>query len=204
MSKQERAADIAHERLRAARWDRAWFAQWPWLVLAIVAAVFSVHLIDRVSARPGITLEPARGAVVQGREDVQQFPDEAMSSARAAPTDDAQASSRHWVYRCVGQRGEVSLQSGPCGAGQTTTRAIHAPPERVRPRVSVPQQKRTPARPGRGAYAAVPLQPDSGRRARCESAKRERTNTLERVGLARTYDLLQQLDAMVDAACKGV
>jgi len=31
-----------------------------------------------------------------------------------------------------------------------------------------------------------------------------RQNTLNQVGLARTYDLLSQLDAMVSNACKGL
>ena len=42
------------------------------------------------------------------------------------------------------------------------------------------------------------------RRANCQQARANREATLTRVGLARTHDLLRQLDDAVYEACKGL
>lgn len=108
------------------------------------------------------------------------------------------------VYRCVDGAGGVSLQSQPCGAGQRMTRAVAAPAyvEPVRPRIA--------ARTGPSRSATYEFTPPSAadqqraqHEVRCAIARREREQTLERVGLKRTYDLLQRLDAMVAQACEG-
>lgn len=109
------------------------------------------------------------------------------------------------VYRCEGQGGEVSFQSDPCGPAARTTRAIHAPPERERPRRTASATVAPAGTNASSAQYARVAQPDparNGRDAACAQARRSRDETLERVGLARTYDLLQRLDAMVDEACQ--
>ena len=85
------------------------------------------------------------------------------------------------------------------------TKAIHAPPERepVRSvaRVDFAQAR---ANSANAQYARI-SQSNSSQDRRdfaCAQARRQREDTLERVGLARTYDLLQRLDEMVDQACK--
>lgn len=73
---------------------------------------------------------------------------------------------------------------------------------RVRPR-----QYARPAPASPPSYNVFPVpQSDSNaaRKATCAMARQERADTLERVGLKRTYDLLQRLDAMVREACKGL
>jgi hypothetical protein len=115
-----------------------------------------------------------------------------------------QVQGRALVYRCVGKRGAVSFQSQPCGAGESTTRVLDATPEYERPRqvASNPSGRSTTQRYG---YVSTTTNDERAqRRANCESAKRNRDATLERVGLARTYELLQRLDAMVYEACKGL
>jgi hypothetical protein len=108
------------------------------------------------------------------------------------------------VYRCVGKGSAVSLQSQPCAADQRVTRAIYAPPEAERVRrptvvSSAPAQSSTYY--GGGTSAADDER--ARRQAACANAKASREDTLRSVGLKRTYDLLQRLDAMVYEACKG-
>jgi hypothetical protein len=107
------------------------------------------------------------------------------------------------VYRCVGKDGAVSLQSQLCSANQRVTRAIFAPPDvgRIRRPVVV-----SSVRSQSSIYGSAPSAADyerERRRATCASAKANREATLAQVGLKRTYDLLQRLDAVVYEACKG-
>lgn len=101
---------------------------------------------------------------------------------------------------CV-KRGEPTLfTSGPCPPGWRAAREVAYVPE-----PAVPQRPIARPQP-RQAQRSVVLQ-DTGSnytraRSRCEAAKAHRDATLRRVGLRRTYDLLQQLDAHVYEACK--
>ncbi|MEO6137371.1 MAG: hypothetical protein ABIP11_01740 [Luteimonas sp.] len=108
------------------------------------------------------------------------------------------------VYRCVGRHGAVSLQSQPCAAGQRTTRAMFAAPEAERqPR----QGDVASSAPSVAAYSYPAAAVDDvrdRRRRECANARSNREATLANVGLARTYDLLQRLDGMVQEACKGL
>ena len=111
------------------------------------------------------------------------------------------------VYRCVGKGGAVSLQSAPCPANQKTAKVVFAPPEPVRP-VHVPSH--APASASRSqvsSYTYQSSQAGSGRdrqRQECAAAKAHRDDTLRQVGMARTHDLLRQLDNIVYDACKGL
>lgn len=108
------------------------------------------------------------------------------------------------VYRCVDRANAVSFQSQPCGPGQRTTRAIPAPPE---PEPVRPRQQSRPNAAAQGNYSASwspGMDERASRRAQCASARQGREDTLRRVGLKRNYDLLQRLDAAVNAACRGL
>jgi hypothetical protein len=176
-----------------------------WIVLALVGAFAFVLLVrallDRTSdtvgsSHPSAASEPFVPA--QGSAVSIPFPErESRASASVDPN------ALHMVYRCVGKGGAVSLQSQPCAADQRVTRAIYAPPEAERARrptvvSSAPTQSST--------YGGGPSAADyqrAQRQAACANAKASREDTLRRVGLKRTYDLLQRLDAMVYEACKG-
>jgi len=54
----------------------------------------------------------------------------------------------------------------------------------------------------RTCFFLPPAQHDLAQ-SRCDAAKAQREETRRRVGLARTYDLIEQLDAMVRQACKA-
>jgi hypothetical protein len=176
-----------------------------WILVAVVGAFAFILLVrallDRTSgtvASPGASnasepFVPALAPAVSV-----PFPER---ESRASGSIDS--SALHMVYRCVGKGGAVSLQSQPCAADQRVTRAFYAPPEveRVRrPAVvsSAPTQS--------SSYSSGPSAVDyqrSQRQAACAKAKASREDTLRSIGLKRTYDLLQRLDAMVYEACKG-
>ncbi len=109
------------------------------------------------------------------------------------------------VYKCAAKGKPVSFQSEPCASGTRSVKTVSAPPDRYTPPAyqPAPQQQ---TRYENVVYNNVQTVPDARaqRRANCEAAKRYRENKLDRVGLKRTYDLLQQLDAHVARECKGV
>lgn len=164
-----------------------------WLVVAVVAALLFVltvrALLQRTAWTAGASSLPATQPFV------------------AAPVEaayDPPPVAVPMVYRCVDAAGGVSLQSQPCGVGQRMTRAVAAPPdvEPVRPRV-VARPEPSRSEPYEFTAPNAAEQRSTQQDARCAMARREREQTLERVGLKRTYDLLQRLDAMVAEACKG-
>jgi hypothetical protein len=182
-------------------------SQLMWIVLALVGSFVFVLLVrallDRTSDTVGSSTESMTASEPYSLD---KSSVETMSSPQ--PTSRVPASIRtspqeSMVYRCVGKGGAVSLQSQPCSPDQRETRAIYAPPEveRVRrPTIvsSVPIQT--------SRYSSGPSAEDYERDRRlgaCAYAKSNREATLARVGLKRTYDLLQRLDAMVYEACKG-
>lgn len=105
------------------------------------------------------------------------------------------------VYRCAANGKPVSFQSEPCAPGARMTNVIDAPPDRRPPRAiqgpvySQEQQS--------GPQWSAPTEQDR-QREKCNKAKADREDTLNSVGLRRTFDLVSSLDAKVTAACKGV
>jgi hypothetical protein len=188
---------------RSSHWQSS--SQLMWIVLAVVGAfalVFLVRaLLDRNSGTAGSADEltasepfvPAQASAVSI-----PFPE---GESRASTSVDTNA--LHMVYRCVGKSGVVSLQSQPCAADQRVTRAFYAPPEveRVRRPIVVSSTPTHSSSHGSGPSAADYQR--AQRQATCANAKASREDTLRSVGLKRTYDLLQRLDAMVYEACKG-
>lgn len=126
--------------------------------------------------------------------------------AATAPDEEGFYPPTGMVYRCVAKGGEISFQSEPCGPDARMTKAIHAPPERKLPRrMAHASNAAASVNASRAQYARVSqynARQDSQAAAACAQARRSREETLERVGLARTYELLQRLDAMANEACK--
>ncbi|MFT4249094.1 MAG: DUF4124 domain-containing protein [Pseudomonas sp.] len=122
--------------------------------------------------------------------------------------------SAQQVYKCV-NGGQSVYQSEPCAPGQTV-KAWDAEPERFDPykaaQVEAARQQlqqrqqtgipRTVYRNGSSAPpvgAKVSIAKDD---AKCQRARAHREKVLERVGLKRTYKLLDELDDQVWEACK--
>ncbi|KGM56224.1 hypothetical protein N800_08395 [Lysobacter daejeonensis GH1-9] len=124
------------------------------------------------------------------------------------------------LRKCVSPGGAVSFQQQPCAAGsrQTSSRSYVAEPaptaEQIRARATREQVARAEsaelsrragtsghlsAPPGRGTLHRVAIAKDD---AACQRARRHRDETLERVGLKRTYDLLRALNDEVARACR--
>jgi hypothetical protein len=125
--------------------------------------------------------------------------------------------SAQMVYKCVGKAGAVSYQSAPCPADASQPKAWEATPEppptneelwrRYNERKKGEAESRYLSRLAGtdrmpGASGHIVSQRDSSSNARCEMAKRNREEALERAGLNRTYEYLSRLDEMVREACK--
>ncbi len=117
------------------------------------------------------------------------------------------------VYKCVDPKGRASYQSAPCAPTHKAARSWDATPEapptnaelwrRYHAKQRGVQESaylRSLARRGGAASGASIGMAQSG--SACAAAKQQRQSTLDAVGLQRTYELLQRLDAMVNAACK--
>jgi hypothetical protein len=193
---QEGPADLvfrAQPGRRIAKWDPS--SSVPWLVIALVSAVLFVLTIRVLLERTAWTAGGAKPASTPLSSTMQPAsPISHMSEPMPVPM----------VYRCVDASGGVSLQSQPCGPGQRTTRAVPAPPERepIRPRTvarSAPSSSHV-----YNTFHVPQADPRAAQWMACAAARQNRDATLARVGLKRTYDLLQQLDAAVNQACKGL
>lgn len=166
-----------------------------WIAVAIVAAVGFVYVIRALLDRTASTAAPPVAPSTESRPVRTQqvlHPEFPRQAAVHVPM----------VYGCVDRQGAVSLQSQPCAANQRTLRAIPAPPEVESPR-RAPNAVQSPSRPAPaipGGYVTA-RNDNRARQQECVLARREREQTLERVGLKRTYDLLRQLDEMVHRAC---
>ena len=165
-----------------------------WIVVAVVAAILFVlvirALLQRTAWTAGASQVSAHATGFRGEDPGEPLPLDRLPAPMPM------------VYRCEDRAGSVSLQSQPCAPGQRTTLAVAAPPDieparrplsRLQPRVSSGSQA--------GFRTTDPER--ATRATRCAIARRARTETLERVGLGRTYDLLQRLAAMAAEACKG-
>jgi len=203
--------DIRPLRRRSSSWSAGW------LLLAFVGAVAFVLLVRAMLERSAHTAGPSEAAVAAVRSDAElkaELAADLQSAARVASDQPADSTYVQpvrpevgsLVYRCVGRNGAVSFQQQPCAADQDLTRVLHAPPDRrpARPMQlhRLPEAER---RAAGSAYSTGSPESDRDRRKRnCAIARQHRENTLKAVGLARTYDLLQKLDAQVYEACKGL
>lgn len=115
------------------------------------------------------------------------------------------------VQKCVAADGHVTLTSGDCAVGQVLANTYEAVPEAVvasstatghreattAPRAGTVARERSRASPRTRASSRGKPKPD-----RCQAARDRREQTLRRVGLKRTFDLLRKLDDEVWAACR--
>lgn len=201
--------DPAHLTFRSRNHARAGRqgSQAVWIVVALVGAVLFVLLIRTLLERTSATIGGSVTNAPVVTSDVGSSSAEGSYDAPVVPTPDEEGihPSTGMVYRCVSKGGEISFQSEPCGPDARMTKAIHAPPERELPRRMTQGSNATAsANASNAQYARVSQSNVSQdtRDAACAQARRSREETLERVGLARTYELLQRLDAMVNEACK--
>lgn len=120
------------------------------------------------------------------------------------------------VHKCVDADGTVSYQSASCSAGLREAARWDATPEpaptaeQLRSRQAAREHERAEseflsrragtanARVARNVGAAGRASPPSA----CAAARAAREETLERVGLKRTYELLSRLDEQVRKACR--
>ncbi len=110
------------------------------------------------------------------------------------------------LHRCVSAAGTVSYQSNSCGTGQRLDRVIAYVPEADSRPLRVLQadhdgrrRYRSPNARGNDVRStAAKRAPDA-----CGQARRQRSASLEKLGLRRTFDDLSRLDAAVRTACKG-
>lgn len=127
------------------------------------------------------------------------------------------------VHTCIDAQGRRSLQDRPCAPPQrelavrtfapAAARAADADKDAPATRSTHPSRHARQSVAGEGAGARAnreAMRPArSGGKYRtprnapaaCETARAKRDATLDRVGLKRSYDLLQRLDASVQAAC---
>jgi len=183
-----------------------------WWALCVVALAGFVLLVNAMLASSAETAGPSPTFVVAQHHEATAAPD--LPEVIDAPTISTHAPAP-LVYKCVGARNTVSYQSSPCGAQQSMARIYEAVPDTASDIAWSRHQQR------KAAADAAALSRMAGtdgqtaswsrtsghidqRRAQCESAMANRDEVLERIGLARTFDLLRQLDENVRAACKGL
>lgn len=118
------------------------------------------------------------------------------------------------VQKCTGPDGHVTLTSGACPDGQRQAASYDATPEVMTPERAAELERRRQQDDANSRYlqslaprggASTRGQRYSGRASRhgaCDAAKARREDTLRRVGLKRTHDLLRKLDDQVYEACK--
>lgn len=115
------------------------------------------------------------------------------------------------IHRCVTRNGGVAYQSEACSADalRATTKRYHAPPDdpqamqRLKA-IDADMERRRQVAIGKSSASARQYRRvvDKGA-ARCTAARARQAQTLERVGLKRTFDLLRRLDDAVRAACES-
>lgn len=112
------------------------------------------------------------------------------------------------IHICIDAKGIRSYQNAPCNAEQRTVsvRSYETKPEdpALVARAAAIQQEMD--RRNRSGGKATAVRGTVSRRAGptpCQAAKAKREDTLKRVGLKRTFDLLSRLDSEVWEACKG-
>lgn len=178
-----------------------------WRLVLLLAALGFVAIVGTLLARgadtagPSTRVRPVAHAPVIVDEEYAEFSD----AIEVEPT--------HQVFKCVDARGAVAYQSYACGNGERTQGIYAARPD-SRADIARAEAKRDALNEGYArlsrmagtdrptSYASSGLRFDEAK-ARCDAAKAHREQVLRNVGLARTYDLLQQLDERVREACKG-
>jgi hypothetical protein len=129
----------------------------------------------------------------------------AAGSGWAAPPSDGEL-----LRKCIDASGVASYQDSPCASGERLAweRTIdRSMPTGAGPSVAgwtaptpatrVPQRSRSPYVRSR---SASPRRPAIDA---CSAARAHRQQELDRVGLARSFDLLRRLDDDVARACRG-
>jgi len=126
------------------------------------------------------------------------------------------SASAQVVNKCIGKGEAVHYYSGPCPAGYEQTRTWDATPEppptneELWRRYYQRKQGEADSRylshlagTSRTGAAGHHVRQDGARSpSACDAARSSRESTLKAVGMHRTYELLQQLDASVREACK--
>jgi hypothetical protein len=124
--------------------------------------------------------------------------------------------SAQTIHKCADAKGGLVYQSHPCEDGKSagkqwvTEHRNETSEEAYQRRIAEQKIERDrQALRARNASGPSPRPVQSGTSvsqyadaSRCEAAKRQRAQTLEAVGLRRTYDLIARLDNAVQAACK--
>lgn len=117
------------------------------------------------------------------------------------------------IFKCKGARGAVSYQSEPCATGAKIDAVKNYAPiyddpvaaARLRQTEAVMDARSAQQRStGSSQVAMAAYGPRDQQRANCNAAKANRESVLRQVGMNRTYDLLQELDRSVNAACSGL
>ncbi len=176
----------------------------PWLVVAVIAALAFVFVVRALLARTAWTAGASPvPETAQSMPHAAQVHDAARVPDSVGPSEFAPRYVPS-VYRCADRAGGVSLQSQPCGPDQRTTRVVAAPLLAPPVRATQPSRPSTYNQPAYNTFHVPQEDSLAPRRAACATARQQREDTLERVGLKRNYDLLQRLDAMVNRACKGL
>ncbi|GGK05809.1 hypothetical protein [Luteimonas terricola] len=116
------------------------------------------------------------------------------------------------VQKCIGADGHVTFTSAECADGHLLANTYDAVPEAATNAAAerpVPRQRQTGASSRSGTTARTgslgtrPARTTArGKSDRCQAARDRREQTLRRVGLKRTFDLLRKLDDEVWAACR--
>ncbi len=113
------------------------------------------------------------------------------------------------IYKCVDRSRNVTFQNEPCSAGELTrsTRVYTDPgynPDLARKVADDDRaiQRRKAENAAAGFYSYDAPSQERPEVVQCRNARRERDETLHRVGLKRTFDLLRRLDDRLYEACK--
>ena len=102
------------------------------------------------------------------------------------------------LYRCVGERGQISYQTASCGTGQRTDRTIEYTPDPIstRPHAALASaaKRRAPnlRSSGKRLHFASTRKPQQSP---CARAKAKREAQLQKLGFERTFDDLSRIDA---------
>jgi hypothetical protein len=172
------------------------------VIVAVVLAFAFLWVIRVMLARGSETAGPSQ-TVIDAVEPTKVLPQPTAIETRSAEA---------WVYKCKGSDGVVAFQSQPCASGAEMLDRIAATPDtaadiswaRTKQLEAIRRSRQMAELASDGARGYGSAGTVDERRARCNAAKAARDDTLRRVGLARTYELLQRLDNQVREACKGV
>lgn len=118
------------------------------------------------------------------------------------------------IYRCRGADGIIAVQSAPCGPEQRDLGARYYAPlqddpaalQRRRQVEAEMQQRHRQQSAARYSFGRPATATDTRtqQRIQCDLARRNREETLERLGTRRTFDILRSLNESVQRACKGL